>query len=513
MTQDQMDKSAEKLASRDADAAHDGFRDQVRSAIFWRSGGQVVTQILSWASTLAVIRILNPADYGLFAMTQVVLNFMMFLNGYGLISALVQSESIDSRKLRQAFGLMILLNAGLAAGQLILAPVVAAYYRQPMVGDLLRVQALIYLSTPFISLPEVLMGRSLDFRRPAFVNLIAGIVAAAMAIGGALAGWGVWTLIWAPIAGFWVKAIGYLLATRFFVWPSFDFRGAGPMIAYAISLLGSQLFFLIQSQADVFIGGRTLDPHMLGLYAEALFLTQIFVSKFIPPLNDVAFPAYSRMQADRSRVAWSFAKAVRLLMLVACPLYLGMAATAAPLVETLFGAKWLAMAPFVRVLALAMPFLALQVMFPTLCNAMGRPGLSARIAMIGALIMPAAFLVGIRFGAIGLAAAWLAAYPVFAIVTAHLAGRLVGLTLPTLAQAVAPGFVSAAAMALIVLCADHLLPPLAAPIRLALLVAVGGASFVGLLALVSRETIRDLFALVIRRRAPVDSPEALPQAL
>ena len=514
MTSEPTDNRAEKLASRDADAGHRGFGDQVRSALFWRSGGQIVTQILSWASTLAVIRILNPADYGLFAMTQVVLNFMMFLNGYGLISALVQSEAIDSRKLRQAFGLMILLNGGLALGQISLAPLAADYYRQPMVADLLRVQALIYLSTPFISLPEVLMGRSLDFRRPAFVNLVAGIVAAGMAIGGALAGWGVWTLVWAPLAGFWVKAIGYLIATRFFVWPSFDFRGAGPMIAYAASLLGSQLFFLIQSQADVFIGGRVLDAHRLGLYAEALFLTQIFVSKFIPPLNDVAFPAYSRMQADRSRVAWSFARAVRLLMLVACPLYLGMAATATPLVEALFGPKWLAMAPFVRVLALAMPFLALQVMFPTLCNAMGRPGLSARIAMIGALIMPAAFLIGIRFGAIGLAAAWLAAYPLFALVTAHLAGRLVGLSLRTVIGAAAPGFVSAAAMALVVLGIDHLLPPLAAPIRLAILVAVGGASFAGLLALVSPETIRDLFALVIRRRAPEAEPaEPAPQAL
>jgi O-antigen/teichoic acid export membrane protein len=208
------------------------------------------------------------------------------------------------------------------------------------------------------------------------------------------------------------------------------------------------------------------------------------------------------MQADRSRVAWSFAKAIRLLMLVACPLYLGMAVTAQPLVETLFGAKWLAMAPFVSVLALAMPFLALQVMFPPVCNAMGRPGLSARIAMIGALIMPAAFLIGIRYGAIGLATAWLCAYPLFALITARLAGRLIGLDFRTLTRAVAPGFVAATAMALIVMAVDLLLPPLAAPLRLLLLVGIGASAFAGLLALVSRETIRELIALVVRRKAP-----------
>src|SRR3546814_7726926 len=88
-----------------------------------------------------------------------------------------------------------------------------------------------------------------------------------------------------------------------------------------------------------------LSPHELGLYSEALFLTQIFVSRFIPPLNDVAFPAYARMQADKSMLNQSFCKAVRLILLVACPLYLGMAVVAEPFIQILFGSKWLGMAP------------------------------------------------------------------------------------------------------------------------------------------------------------------------
>lgn len=486
------------IAASDVDATAAGFGSRVRSALIWRSGAQIITQMLSWTSTLMVIRILNPADYGLFAMCQAVIAFLTFLNGYGLVSALVASETIDTHRLRQAFGLMLLLNGGLALAQLVLAPYAAEYYHQPAVASMLRIQAAIYLSTPFITLPEVLMGRSLDFRKPAYVTFISGIVAAGVAIGGALAGWGVWTLVWAPIAGFYVKAIGYLFVTRFFIWPSFDFRGAGPTILYAFSLLGSQLAFLIQSQADVFIGGRVLDPHGLGLYAEALFLTQIFVSKFVPPINEVTFPIYARMQGDKSRVAAALCKAIKLVMLVACPIYLGMAVTAEPLVLTILGPKWVEMASFVSLLALAMPFLTLQVMFPPMCNAIGRPGLGARIAMIGAIIMPVAFLIGIQFGAVGLAWAWLLGYPVFALSTAHQAGRLVGLTFGPLLRAVAPGIAAAAAMAAVVFATDHLLLPsgLAAPLRLGLLVVIGGVSYLALLLLLARETVRELIGLV-----------------
>src|SRR3546814_1950100 len=99
------------------------------------------------------------ADYGLFAMTLVFLNFMGFMNGYGLVSALVQAPFLNIQQIRQAFGLMLVLNGGLALAQLFLAGIAADYYGQPMVANLLRVQALIYLSTPFISLPEVLIDR------------------------------------------------------------------------------------------------------------------------------------------------------------------------------------------------------------------------------------------------------------------------------------------------------------------------------------------------------------------
>lgn len=487
------------MGFQDADMNDAGFGARIRSAVAWRSGSQIVSQIVSWTATLAVIRILDPSDYGLFAMTQVILNFMGFLNGYGLVSALVQSETLDSHRLRQAFGIMLLLNGALALLQLLIAPIAASYYDQPLVADLLRVQALIYLATPFISIPEAIMGRSLDFRRPALVNFIAAAAAAAVAITGALMGWGVWTLIFAPITGFWVKGIGYAIATGFLPVPSFDFRGAGAMVAFGASLLGSQLFWIVQSQSDIFIAGRVLSPHELGLYAEALFLTQIFVSKFIPPLNDVAFPAYARMQKEPAKIRRSFCKAVRLLLLLSCPVYFGMAVTAQPLVETVFGPKWLPMAPFVSILALAMPFMTLQVMFAPVSNALGRPGVTARISAVGAVLMPLAFLIGIRFGAIGLAWAWLLAFPILTLITVRMAGAPMGLRLSEIVHASAPAVLASAAMAVMVMGVDDMLPPLAAPARLAALTCAGALSFVAILTLFARDAASELLGLVVRR--------------
>jgi O-antigen/teichoic acid export membrane protein len=144
-----------------------GLTARVRGAVIWRSGAQVVSQLIMWGSTFLVIRILDPRDYGLFAMTQVVLVFLHLMNGYGFANALVRNASLTREQIAQAFGLLILLNGGLALAQIALAPLAAAYFRQPDVATLLRVQALLYVATPFTALPTALLSRRLDFRRQA----------------------------------------------------------------------------------------------------------------------------------------------------------------------------------------------------------------------------------------------------------------------------------------------------------------------------------------------------------
>ena len=483
----------------------EAFGSRVRSAVIWRSGSQILAQIITWTSTLLVIRLLDPSDYGLFAMTQVVLSFLAFLNGWGFASALVQSDSVDPFRIRQAFGLLLLLNALLAAIQFFGAPVAAAYYGQPMVADLLRVQALLFLATPFIALPEVMLGRALDFRRQAIVNLLAAFAGAGTALGCALAGYGVWTLVYAPIAMFWTRAIGLTLVARLLVWPSFNFKGCGQIVGFGSAVLFSQLFWLVQSQSDIFIAGARFDAHALGLYAEALFLAQIFMAKFVPPLNEVAFPAYARIKTDATAVRWSFLKTVRILMLVAAPFYCGLAVVAAPMIETLFGAKWLGMVPYIQLFSLALILMTVQILFAPVTNALGKPSISMFSAMSGAILFPASFLIGAQWGLVGMAWAWLVSAPLLLIVTARLSAPLIGISLWDVARAMLPGLAPALVMAIGVGFADRALESLglAPPVQLALLVALGGAFYGALLWLLERDALAEVIRLVRRRQPPV----------
>jgi O-antigen/teichoic acid export membrane protein len=479
------------------------FKTRVRSAVFWRSGSQIVAQMVMWGATIIVVRLLDPSDYGLFAMTQVILVLFNFLNGDSFSSSLIQAESVDKKRIAQVFGMLILSNGCLAIAQFMAAPLAAAYFRQPIITDMLRTQALLYMATPFISLPSALLARGLDFRKQAAANMAAALAGAATALTCAELGFGVWTLVYAPIALFGVRAIGLTYAARLLVWPTFNFEGASHMFRFGGALLICQMLWIIQSQSDIFIAGRVFDPHHLGLYAEALFVTLIFTGKFIPPLNEVAFPAYANLAKEGGHIGTAFITSARLTMFVALPLYLGLAIVAEPLVATLFGEKWLEMAPLVSGLALAMPCFALQILCSPATNALGKPRIYLRSSISGAIIMPIAFSIGLGWGAQGLVHAWQVAAPLLLIVTLALTLPEIGADWRKLVAALVPSIIASGVMASMVYILSRYTGDLPAPTELAVLVAFGALCYLGLLWTFSRQTLEQIFDLVFRRKIAV----------
>lgn len=479
--------------------ASTSMRDTVKRAVLWRSGSQIAAQVVAWGSTLVVIRILDPADYGVFAMTQVVMVFLSFLGGHGFASSLVQDRNLTRHKIRQAFGLLLLINAGLASLQFALAPLAAEYYRTPQVTDLLRVQAAIYLATPFIALPEALLTREMDFRRPALANLTATLVSAGIALACALNDFGVWTLIFAPLAAFWTRALALMIAARFTYLPSFDLKGARGMFDFGVLLLASHFLWTLLTHADIFIAGRMLQVEQVGFYAEAMFLTTIIASRFVPALNEVAFPAYARLQDDRPALRFAFLKAVRLIMLAVCPLYFGLAVTSGEVVHLLLGDKWMPLAPIVTVLALAMPALTLHTLFAPALNALGHPRIPMLSSLCGALVMPSGFLVAVSFGPIGLAWVWVACFPLVPLVSFVLSRKVLGIAGPHMLAAVAPSLAASGAMALCVMALESVLEGWPSVARLVIMIAAGGAIYGGLLFVFARRTLFEVLDLVLRR--------------
>lgn len=469
---------------------------RVRSAVLWRSGSQIVAQLIAWTSTFIVIRLLGPEDYGLFAMTQVLLVLLNTMNGYGLASALIREEVVSEQRLRQILGMLVLLNGVLALVQLLIAPLVASYFAQPMVADLMRVQALLYLLTPFLALPHAMLSRQMDFRRPAQIRLLAALAGAATALACALAGAGVWTLVFAPMALFLVEAVGMTIAARAPIRPSFDFSGAGRIATFGGLMTATQFFWFVQSQSDVIIAGRVLDVHDLGVYTTGLFLAQLLATKFVPPVNEVAYAAYARLQGSS---ADALLATIRLVMLIACPAYAGMAVVAEPLVAVMLGQQWSGIALLLPILSLAMVMLTLQILFAPATNAAGHPQVALRVSIWGSIVMPLSCLIAMPWGLAGFAWAWVGAMVVLLVLTANLSLPVLGFAPRRLLAACSAPIAAAAAMAGLVWLVDGAISWPSPMLRLAVLIMLGCLAYPAAMVLIARDRLVEAIGFLRER--------------
>jgi O-antigen/teichoic acid export membrane protein len=305
----------------------------------------------------------------------------------------------------------------------------------------------------------------------------------------------------APISGFVFRAIALTIAARSLVPPVFDFRGAGVLVRFGGALTICQLFWVIQSQSDIFIAGRVFETHDLGLYAEALFLTLIVTGRFLPPINEVAFPAYAELHRAGKPLAPYFLKTLRTVLLVTAPIYFGLALTAEPAVLALFGQKWVEMVPFVAGLALAMPAMALQIVCSPATNAMGLPRVYLLSNGAGTLIFPIAFLVAVTGGPIGLVHAWWVAAPLLLVLTLALTLPVVELRAAVLLRELAPVMLANGLMVLAVWLVELVLPPLAPVAELAALGVAGAATYIIALQLLQPQLIGETWAMLRQRDA------------
>lgn len=423
------------------------IRGKVMSALRWSAAARFLGQAVSWAITILVIRLLSPGDYGLMAMAMVVVSFLVLLNTLGLDAVLVQDKTLDEPMRRQIFGVIITINSLFFLLLFFGASTIAAFYAEPELTPIVKVLSFQFLLLIFETLPQSRLERDIDFARRSIVDFSTMVIGSLTTLALALAGQGVWALIWGTLATNATRMLGLNLIARNLVWPSFVWTGMRRHLAFGGFVTGDRGLWFLFSESDKLLGGKLLGQQLLGYYAVASQVAALPIHKISGLLNSVAFPAFSHAHAHASQqtVQSYLLKATRILGIAAFPVFFGISSTAEPIIACLLGEKWLPAAPLLQLLGLVMPFRLLSNIFPPLLWGIGHPSTSASNLLIAAILMPLAFFVGTRWGVIGLAYAWLCMYPVVFLATAARTCAVVGLGLPhylgTMLRPVAAGMI------------------------------------------------------------------------
>jgi O-antigen/teichoic acid export membrane protein len=461
----------------------------------------MVGQLIMWAITIVVIRMLNPEDYGLMAISVLFINFLMLINELGLDTVLIHKANLDLDRKRQIFGLIILINTVFFILLYLAAPWIAIFFEDGELTLIIRVLSAQFLISAFLIVPVAHLERNLEYKTKSLIYVGSSIVGGIITLLLAMQGYGVWALVWGNLVVVTLQTIGVNIASPFRHAPKFSLTNMREVISFGGLVTLERAMWFFYTQADIFIVGKLLGKDLLGIYSVAMHLASIVLSKTGALIYEIAFPSFSRANEEAGKVAIYFRKAVRIMSFVIFPIFFGMSSVAPELVAVFLGDTWTMVGPVLAILCIVMPLRMMANLFPPVLQGIGRPELSVLNLAIASIVMPLAFLVGTIWGVIGVSLAWVLVYPIVFAIMLRRSVALLGIRAREILGIMAmPAFVSAI-MYMAVIAVKSVLDvggDYVQATRLTISIVVGAVLYSSISYLFLRDGFRDILELVKR---------------
>lgn len=369
------------------------------------AAAQAIKIGIQFVSVVVLARMLAPEDFGLVASVGPIVAFVGLFQNLGLQQAVIQRPEISRQQLNQVFWISAL--AGLICTIVIaaLSPAVSAFYADGRMTGITLAAATPLLLGSLAALPLALMNRNLQFGQLAINDVATALAGLGAAIAAAYAGLGYWSLVIGPAAGAVVTLAGAWLATR---WkpgrPSIKVERE--ILSFGANLTGFNLVNFFSRNLDNILIGKFSGPVELGYYDRAYKLLLFPLQNINQPLSRLMVPLLSRIQDDKPRFRELYLRTNWLLAFITVPGIAALTIAAEPVVSILFGERWLGVAPIFAWLGIAGLMQPVSSTTGWIFICQGKTGTMFRWGVYSALTTVLSFAAGLKWGAVGVAAAY-----------------------------------------------------------------------------------------------------------
>lgn len=376
------------------------LKKQTVSSVKWLVGSSFLQKAISVGTTVILARILNPSIFGLYALAFVAIDALGLFKSMGFDSALIQRKDDVEKAANTAFFIIPIMGISLYLILSISAPLIGKFLNNQEVVGVIRALGIIFVISCFGRVPAAFLEKNMQFKKVSFIEVSTGIIFSTSAIIFAILGMGVWSLVIAYI----LKTINLNILTFIFSkWRpklEFDKKIALEMFHFGKFLFLGGIVWFLKMNLDNLLVGRLLGVTALGLYAIAFNITNFGADYFGGRVYRVIFPAFSKIQSDKDDLKQAFLKTTKIISIFAFPFCVGLFLLGDELIRIIYGSKWIAAIPVLKVLAFAGLFNALPIAVGPLFNACGNSKADfwfsiIQVGLFFLFIAPAAKLYGL----------------------------------------------------------------------------------------------------------------------
>ena len=358
------------MSSDDRNESSGSLRDAMIVGSAWMVSLRWVVRGIGLVSTVILVRLLAPQDFGLVAMGMLFISFLDVLVTFGVDLALIQRQDSTRGHYDTAWTLRLLQVSFVALCVNLVTPLAVDYFNEPRVTALMRVLSLSMVITGLENIGVVAFRKELQFGKEFRFRVIAKLSAFVVTL--CLALWlrNYWALAWGTVFD---RTITVLLSYRLHPYrPRFSLVKIRDIWSFSQWMLLRNVGMYLRKSLDRWMVGRFFTTGQMGFYSVSKEVAQLPTTEMVWPMARVLFPGYARLSHDPKRLGRAYLQVLGAMTLAVVPAGLGVALVAAPLATVFLGDKWSGVAPILSWLAVYSVFRTVSATVQAPLMALGR---------------------------------------------------------------------------------------------------------------------------------------------
>lgn len=378
------------------------LKAQAKSGMIWTFAQQFGTQIISFAISIVLARLLTPNDFGTIALFGVVMGIASaFITG-GMGSSLIRDNESDERDYSTVFIFNIVLSVIMYALVFLLSPWIADFYKLPILTPIIRVYALVLVINAFNIIQSTRLTKAMAFKTQFKIQLPSLVMGGITGIGFAYAGYGVWSLVYSALIQNTISTVQYWFYSEWRPKFIFDREKFHRHFSFGYKMTLSGLLDIIFNNLYPILIGKLFTASQLGYYNRADSLKQLPVNNLSSALNKVTFPLFAKMSHDDEKLRDVYQRLMRVVIFIIAPTLALMVALAEPIIRFLLTEKWLPAVPYLQILAISGVLYPIHAYNLNVLQVKGRSDLFLRLEVMKKTLTVLILIGSLPFGIFGL---------------------------------------------------------------------------------------------------------------
>lgn len=329
------------------------LKKKATSGMVWTAIQKYSMMFIQFISGIILARLLTPHDYGCIGMLMIFMTISeSFIDG-GFGAALIQKK----RPTQEDYSTIFFWNLGMAVVLYTLlylsAPLIATFYKMPLLCDVLRVFGIILFIYAFNIVQRNQLQKKLNFKILSIVTITTSVISLLTTIILAYNGFGVWALVTQYILTTLIPALFFWFYIKWRPMMVFSRKSFQELFGFGLYMFLTNLLNQFGQQVQGLLIGRFYNPNTMGLYSKANATERLASSSIAQVMTQVTYPLYAEVQDDKKRLAGIIKQLTITLSFLTFPLIFILLLCAKPLFIILYSERWLDSVPYFQVLCIA----------------------------------------------------------------------------------------------------------------------------------------------------------------